>query len=214
MAADDRGLIYLTGVSGEHTRRLAGEGRRLGLLVQPWGASVTEMPAYRWWAADNGRFAVERFDVDVWWTWLQQVAATPSCLFASAPDVVGDATATLTMSAPWFDPIHDLGLPVAFVSQDGLTSCSTPWDDLDVLFVGGTDAWKFSAPSARLCREAIDRGKRVHVGRVNSERRIMRSITMGAHTVDGTFMRYGADANVHRLVRWLDLAESTAGLPI
>lgn len=35
-----------------------------------------------------------------------------------------------------------LGYPAALVAQDGLTDATTPWSDLDVLFLGGSTAWK------------------------------------------------------------------------
>jgi hypothetical protein len=72
---------------------------------------------------------------------------TSRCLFATAPDVVGDAQATLRR-AYMLGWIRYAGLPAALVAQDGLEHLATPWDDFDALFLGGSTAWKLG-PAAR-----------------------------------------------------------------
>jgi hypothetical protein len=48
--------------------------------------------------------------------WLSARAAHAGrCAFAAAPDVVGDAAATLSRSTPMLERIHRLGYPVALV---------------------------------------------------------------------------------------------------
>jgi hypothetical protein len=89
------------------------------------------------WCADNGAFS-DKFDEGKWWRFLVTNAhAAKTCMFAVAPDVVGDAAATLERSLPWLPKIRDLGYPAAFVAQDGFEELSTPWDEFDVLFIGG-----------------------------------------------------------------------------
>ena len=61
---------------------------------------------------------------------------TSRCLFATAPDVVGDAQATLRR-AYMLGWIRYAGLPAALVAQDGLEHLAIPWDDFDALFLGG-----------------------------------------------------------------------------
>jgi hypothetical protein len=48
------------------------------------------------------------------------------CLFAMAPDVVGDAVATLERSRPYFAKIWELGYSAACVLQDGQEDVPVP----------------------------------------------------------------------------------------
>lgn len=152
------------------------------------------------WCADNGCFS-DRWDEARWWTWLQEHAhAATTCRFAVAPDVVGDADATAVRAAPWLPRIRDLGYPVAYVAQDGITE--PPWDDLNVLFLGGTTAWKLGPEARRVTAAAVARGIPVHCGRVNSERRFEYARAIGCSSADGTFLTYGPDVNLPRLLSW------------
>lgn len=142
------------------------------------------------WAADNGRYsAPENYSDAKFLAWL---AAMPveSCLFATAPDVVGDAAATLALSGPMFAPIRMLGYPVALVAQDGLEDLAVPWDDFDVLFIGGSTAWKLGPAAADIAGEARRRGKWVHMGRVNSLRRMRYAESIGCDSADGTVLKH------------------------
>jgi hypothetical protein len=155
------------------------------------------------WAADNGRFAAPQdYTDESYLAWLERMPVA-SCLFATAPDVVGDAAATLALSVPMFDPIRRLGYRVALVAQDGLEALTVPWDDFDALFIGGTTAWKLCEAAHTLAAEAKRRGKWLHMGRVNSLRRVRLAKAMGCDSVDGTFLRFGPDRNLPRLRRWL-----------
>lgn len=95
------------------------------------------------------------------------------CVFVVAPDVVANAVATLDLFRWYAWRIQSLGFPVALVAQDGLEGLRWPptWA-YDALFVGGTTAWKLSAAADWCIRRAMQAGKWVHVGRVNSQRRI------------------------------------------
>lgn len=136
------------------------------------------------WMMDNNAFG-GNFDGGRWIDRLvlyRKRSAT--CLGIPVPDVVGDALATLRLFSQYWRVPADLGYPVAFVSQDGITPEITPWDFFDVLFVGGTDAHKLGPEAMTMIAEAKDRGKRVHVGRVNSAKRI--NMFWMADSVDGT----------------------------
>lgn len=156
------------------------------------------------WAADNGRYSSPDTYTDArYLAWL--AARSPEgCLFATAPDVVGDAVSTLALSAPLFAPIRALGYPVALVAQDGLENLSVPWDDFDALFIGGTTRWKVSEAAHSLAREAKRRGKWLHMGRVNSLQRMRVADGMGCDSADGTFVKFGPRVNLPRLQGWLD----------
>lgn len=144
------------------------------------------------WAADNGRFASPQdYTDDSYLEWLfMQSRDVDRCLFATAPDVVGDATATLALSAPMFEAIRRYGYPVALVAQDGLEDEPIPWDDFDALFIGGTTAWKLSAAAADIAAQAKARSKWVHMGRVNSLRRMRYGESIGCDSADGTVLKH------------------------
>ncbi len=50
------------------------------------------------------------------------------------------------------------------------------------------------------------------MGRVNSYRRLAYAQSIGCHSADGTYLKYGPDLNLPRLLRWLDLLNPPAAL--
>jgi len=129
-----------------------------------------------------------------------------TCLFATAPDKVGDALASLLRALSWFSTIRDLGYRVAFVGQDGAESMvhMLPWDSFDVLFLGGSTRWKESPSGAgALAAAALVRGKHVHMGRVNSARRWRIAKSFGCSSADGTVLAYGPDKMFLYVKAWL-----------
>jgi hypothetical protein len=188
----------------------------LGLMLSP-GMGNSVAPLDHWLhGLDNGCFAQgASFDPGNWLEWLAALRRyRERCLFAVAPDVIGDAEATLIRSLPYLPTIRQLGFPAAFVSQNGCRSDLVPWDQLDVLFVGGDDAWKLGEASWGLCAEAKRRGKRVHVGRVNSYQRLAACAFHDADSADGTYLAYGPDANWPKLMRWLDRVNGLDANPV
>lgn len=148
------------------------------------------------WAADNGRFSAPHNYTDgKYLAWLASMPVA-TCLFATAPDVVGDAAATAALSAPMLPRIRQLGYRAALVAQDGLEALDVPWDDLDALFIGGTTAWKLGAEAALLAAEARRRGKWVHMGRVNSLRRMRHAESIGCDSADGTVLKHDPGRDV------------------
>lgn len=152
--------------------------------------------------ADNGVYGAGWPGEDAWWAWLGRLPAA-RVKFAVAPDVVADAAATLERSRPWFDQIRGRGLPVALVAQNGLEDMTVPWGDFDCLFIGGDTAWKLGPAARELAGEARARGKWVHMGRVNSERRIRYAAAIGCDSVDGTYLRFGPDRLLPDVLAWL-----------
>jgi hypothetical protein len=177
------------------------EEEKLGFIDTP--AQGNKRPAGVVWCADNGCFGKGYPGDEKWLAWLDknsEEAAT--CLFATAPDVVGDAAATLTRSLPFLPKIRGLGYPAALVAQDGLEDLEIPWDAFDVLFIGGSTEWKLGPAARKLIRQAKARGKWVHMGRVNSERRYRYAHEMGCDSVDGTYLTYGPLINLPKLLAW------------
>ena len=171
-------MLYLSGVA------------RPGLPFMTSPNIGNRIPDGVLWAADNGRFsAPQRYTDAKFLAWLDG-KPRERCLFATAPDVVGDAKATLALSAPMFASIRAAGYPVALVAQDGLENLPVPWDDFDALFIGGSTAWKLSTAAADLAGEAHRRGKWVHMGRVNSLRRLKYADAIGCDSADGTVLKH------------------------
>lgn len=212
-------IRYLTGTSNEWTRTA---GRYdLGLLGTPAGSTVAQRSYYGSWAADNGCYAeVTRpgsFRPSHWLAWLERIGPD-GCLFATLPDVVGDAAATWERSRPYVELVRALGFRVGVVLQDGLESLPDVWaemlDACDAVFVGGSTEWKLGAAAAQLCAEAKAAGKHVHVGRVNSLKRLRYAAeVLHADTADGTYLNFGRKAdrerNTQRLLGWLDEVNGT-----
>jgi hypothetical protein len=162
-----------------------------GRLLTPrhyWRASETARDGIPW-AIDNDGFG--GVDPDAFRTMVYDLVGTPGCLFLNAPDVyLGDGveahTATLEAWREWNPFLRMTGFPLAFVLQIGATPNNVPWDECEAVFVGGDTAWKLG-PEARACvREAKRRGKYVHMGRVNSKKRIAYAKAIGCDSVDGT----------------------------
>lgn len=164
------------------------------------------------WCADNGCFGKGYPGDEKWFAWLASYspAEISRCRFAVAPDVVGDAVETLKRSAPWLAQVRALGYPVALVAQDGLEDLPVPWEQFDVLFIGGSTAWKLGPHVRRLVREAKQRGPWVHMGRVNSERRFRYANEIGCDSADGTYIAFGPDKNLPHVLAWLRGIESPA----
>lgn len=166
------------------------------------------------WAADSGRYnKPESYTDEKYLAFLTRHQwAAERCLFATAPDVMGDAVATWELSVKMFEPIRSLGYPAALVAQDGLVLEGLDWDRFDALFVGGTTEYKLSPEARAACHEAKERGKWVHMGRVNSLRRMLIAKDFRCDSVDGTTIAYHP-ANQEKLVRgWLAKVDALVDL--
>jgi hypothetical protein len=193
---------YYATASGLRVRDAMRAGR-LGMIATP--AAGNRVPEGVDWCADNGCFTPGRYPGDErYLAWLARHAVHAArCAFATAPDVVGDAAATLARSAPMLPRIRAAGYPAALVAQDGLEDLPISWRSFDALFLGGTTGWKLGPAAAELAAEARARGLTVHMGRVNSFTRLRHAASIGCHSVDGTHLAYGPDRNLPRLLAWL-----------
>lgn len=183
----------------------------LGQIITP-AAGNALMPDVDW-CADNAVFA-DRYPGDAaYLAWLdERTWAKDRCAFAVAPDVVCDAQATLDRSAPVLGQIRRGGLPAALAAQNGLEHLRVPWPDFDVLFLGGDTDWKIGPYARQLTADARAHGKRVHMGRVNSRRRLRIAAQMGCHSADGTYLAFGPDTNLPGLLSWLGELDLQGGL--
>jgi hypothetical protein len=207
-------MRLLVSGSTRTVRALAGRwgAERLGVLLTPanrngMGAVLDlNLP----WAADNGAYS--GFEPAAFGRFLKKIAWQPRCLWVACPDAVGDATATLERFAEWAPAITAVGQPVALVGQDGAEKLDLPWSACDCLFIGGTTRWKLSNAAADLAAEAKRRGKLVHMGRVNSRRRMAVAHDLGADTIDGSSASRFGDRYVHRYCLWLSQIEAAGSL--
>jgi hypothetical protein len=191
-------MLYFANPCGPDVAALMAD-QALGFIDTPLQGN--RRPDGVMWCADNGCFSA-KWDADRWWAWLVANAGhAGSCRFAVAPDVVGDHEATMVRSSPWLPKIRALGYPAAFVLQDG--AHDLPWDAFDVLFIGGSTAYKLSPEAAAFAADAKAHGKWVHMGRVNSFRRIEYAAWIGCDSADGTYLTFGPDTNLPKLTSWL-----------
>lgn len=191
---------------------------RLGVLLTPMNGNSVQsvinlgLP----WAVDNSAYS--GFNPARFLRLLERITSRGGKpLWVCCPDVVGNAKATFEMfhgrvpkhsgGEPetihsWRERIKDgFRLPVAYVLQDGQEAFEPP--EADAYFIGGTDAWKLSRHSAMCAAWAKGRGKWLHMGRVNSRRRMVAAIDMGCDSVDGGSASRWPDTHMPKLLAWL-----------
>lgn len=224
-------MLYLTQMSGT---RLAWRHPGVGLVITPEGDRG--LPAGVVWGADCGLKVArsdDPADVERYLDWLETLPYDRStCLYAVAPDVLGDAAATWDRSEPFLSLIRGLGYRAAFVAQDGFDPLAVDWDAFDVLFIGGKPLVTKATPPAlrrRLrarewkrsevggysaIREGKRRGKWVHVGRVNGGPFLRAVAGAGADSADGSILTHAPDRHWPLVQRWLDQLAVCAPMPL
>jgi hypothetical protein len=211
-------LSYLTGVITEATDRVVRTHDTevpLGLMVTPATGHYRHATRYPLVGIDNGCFTAagrRRFTPDGYLALIEDCAKRwgDYCTFATAPDVVGDWQATLRASLPFLPRIRQAAAAAdvygiaAIVLQDGATVETVPWGEIDAVFVGGSTEWKVGTDAAAICREARRRGLHVHMGRVNSLKRLNTAYDFCCDTADGTCLRFEQpEAGVEKVLEWL-----------
>jgi hypothetical protein len=197
-------MRYHASLSGLNVTRAMLDGK-IDAITNPRAGD--QIPQGVPWVADNGCYGSGWPGEPRWWLWLKYHPSLSTCLFAVAPDVVGDAAATIRRSRRSLPRIRGLGVPAAFVAQDGLEHHPVPWDDFDVLFIGGSTDWKIGPQAADIAAEAQVLGKPVHMGRVNSYKRLRYAQSIGCETVDGTFVAFGSKRRLPELLGWMTRLE-------
>lgn len=89
---------------------------------------------------------------------------------------------------PWPDAPHEdlAGEESASFTDFDLEDRWLPWGEMGALFIGGThQQFREGLGVSRLVREAKRRGLWVHMGRVNSLKRMTAAMEMGCDSVDG-----------------------------
>lgn len=179
---------------------------------------------------DNGSFGDGYIGDVEFLAWLTTLPEPQLVQFVVAPDVVGDAAATLKRSAPFLPVIRRMGFRVAFAAQNGITPAQVPWGEVNVIFLGGVPEclpckfvrpvkefkwtvcprcgrllkeWKESAAAAELVVAALEHEKDAHMGRLNGAYRGEIATAMGCVSGDGTYLAFGPDTNLPKLRKWL-----------
>ena len=186
---------------------LIGRHPELAIMIGPRSNGMTPIREGRPWAGDNdafhGRFTEQKF-----FKHLNRLTPfIPSCLFITCPDVRLDCEATLRLWDEWSPYLAFEGFPVAYVAQDGCQNFPLP--DADRLFIGGGDEWR-AEWMGEMIRRGTEAGMAVHVGRVNSLKRMRLTDSFGASWCDGTYIKYrGKERGLREVGQWLDKVNGT-----
>ena len=135
--------------------------------------------------------------------------------FVVAPDIIGDPIGTLQNAETWLPKIRSYGFKVALAAQDGLQHMQDdiPFGEFDVFFIGGSTPFKhcrnvnsgrFEPKIVEMWDSVKHRKIPIHMGRVNSEKRLNMNSALGGSSADGTFLKHGDKINLPKLVKWLD----------
>jgi hypothetical protein len=201
----------------------------IGLLnTMKIGYSTATMALYAFFALDCGAYSKgvnhAQFDFARWERWtvkriaqLKAAGIMDRLLFVVIPDaidvsldgyqVTSHPQLTLERYRKYAPLVRDLGAPAALVVQPGMRPSEIPWEMVDYVFIGGDTAWKEDVNGAgRVVRHAKALGIPVHVGRVNTQRRIAIMADWEVDTIDGTKLTNGVDKNLPQLTAWLAAA--------
>lgn len=197
--------LYVSGITKSLRREIAKSPDSFGFLTSPSaGNKVATICSFDVpWAIDNGAFT--GFDPMKFHLLITRaIYAERKPEWVVCPDVVADAKATLVMFRAWINAIFALKLNAAFVAQDGQENLELPsWHLWTCLFIGGSTKFKLSRAAAELVEEAKLHGKTVHMGRVNSFKRLRHAHEIGCDSVDGTGMSRWGDRHLRKFCGWL-----------
>jgi len=200
-------MVMVANRTGIEVGHLA--GKYPGLVGHLYSPGAQRGPySFMPYALDNGAFPAwmkkAEWDESAWrrlLLWAAMSGQQP--LWVLVPDVVADRERTLVNWQVYAPIVVAHGWRPALAIQDGMTFDDVPSSDC-VLFLGGSTEWK-EAAIGPWCRRFPGR---VHVGRVNTWRRLLACYHAGAISVDGTgwFTKKGGQAA--DLVRFFEYAQS------
>lgn len=177
--------------------------RYVGRLLSP-ALHNTKLFTQFYTGIDNACFNAARWNERSWLNMLLKYSSHAShAKWVALPDVVGDAKETYIRFQRYLLRVRGLGYKIALVLQDGVKGEDIPWNDLHAVFIGGTDAFKESNEAMALCYAARGKNKLIHVGRVNTERRLKHFIDV-MDSFDGLSYSYYSKAHLPRLLKRLE----------
>lgn len=179
-------MIPYASRTGTRRNLAALRAARWRLIVSARGVHRSEGMQY---AIDNGAWTAhtkgEPFDARSFVRCCDRLSAGAD--FIVCPDIVAGGLRSLEFSMRWLPRVRGWDRPVLLAVQDGMTPDhvrSLVGPSLG-LFVGGSTDWKLSTLKqwGRLARIV---GCWLHIGRVNTARRIHLCHDAGAHSFDGS----------------------------
>lgn len=172
----------------------------LGQMATPYKSSpITQaIESGLPWCLDNGCFI--RYEPQSIVNMLKRWQGLTGCRFAVVPDVVGNHDETMLLFRAWIGTYNRLGYPSAFVLQNGVTVNSVPYGSINAVFIGGDDLFKYSDTVRAIIDRAKNYGLWIHMGRVNSARRIKYASAIGCDSVDGTSVVRFMNSNLPKLI--------------
>lgn len=181
-------------------RRLAGHPNLGQLLTPQDGNSILAGMPY---AADNAAYS--NWDEGKFISLLNRLQGL-SPMWVASPDVVGKAIETDRLLDKWWPEIKEKrGLPVALVLQNGQESIGLPAEwKFDAVFIGGDDAFKLGGYVRYIVEKMKKQGKPVHMGRVNSLKRVQYAFEIGCDSVDGTQFSMFSETYLPKFLRYLE----------
>lgn len=123
--------------------------------------------------------------------------------WVTVPDVVANGDETFRLWGRWEPVVKAFGFRQALVLQDGMTRLDVHQLDPPVLFIGGSTVFKLGALAADLTADWRAKGRPVHMGRVNSERRIRYAVEIGCTSCDGSGFSKWPDTRIPLGVKWI-----------
>jgi hypothetical protein len=137
---------------------------------------------------DNGAYTYykneQEFDDSVFYNFILKVTQEDQKpLWIAVPDVVTKREETIVNWYKWEKWLKQFNIPLAFVVQDGMSYDDIP-KKADLLFIGGSTKWKLDMIPYWTKKYYV------HVGRVNTEKRIKYCYHYGVKSIDGTGLFY------------------------
>ena len=191
-------MILVSGATKTVNRLLPNEN--LGVLLAPHDWRT--LPKGCVWAADNAAYS--NWDENKFIVMLDKIKKHDhKPIFVACPDVVGDAVETDKRFRYWQPKIKAMGLPVALVLQNGIEWYGVNWNKVDAVFVGGDNDFKLGKYVRYIVPQAKRYGKWVHMGRVNSIKRMAYAKDIGCDSIDGTGFSMFPDTYIPKYLKML-----------
>jgi hypothetical protein len=206
-------MIYYSSFGTQEVKDFISDKDYMGAIITPSKFNVRDD-----WdvIADNGCFS-KKWNENVWLKWVENLAEKEIPLrFVVCPDVVdlsGKSEThweTLDLWDKWSPVIRDFGFEPCFVLQRGAKYDNIP-TDTDYFFIGGDTAFKLGLDVQEICYHFYE-NKWIHMGRVNSLKRLRVAKKFGCKSADGTTLAI-APKNRFRIEEWFNTLDGKSYKP-
>lgn len=172
-------MILVAGNNNTICHYLAGKyPDKLGMIYSPSYWNKPRVKYYMPYALDNGCY--NKWEPDLYFEMLKDSTNIHPPLWVTVPDVVGDYKKTIELWNEYKDSVKKFNYNLAFVCQDGCNPEDVP-EDVYCCFIGGTTKWKLD--NAHRFKNVR---KKLHIGRVNTKKRLLWAKDLGADSIDGS----------------------------